>query len=115
MESEHGFSTIQRAADIHGCEIAHRSLRESAWRRVSVSVRVQRDEYAISSICSHYSYLAGLSVAVYIPNESLSAKAIDEGSECHRRIRRCTGASVADDSRRQLSRLWSRRYSGKSE
>src|SRR5215467_9124631 len=113
MESDHGFSAIQRTADIHGCQVAHRSLRESAWRRVSVSVRVQRDEYAISSICSHYGYLQGLSVAVHVPNEFLSTKAIDEGSECHRRIRRYTGPSVADDSRCQLSRLWSRRYSGK--
>src|SRR6266850_3840896 len=99
MESEHGLSTVQRAADIHGCKVAYRSLRESAWRRVAVSIRVQRDEHALSSVCRHYSHLAGLSVAVYVPNESLSAKAINEGPECHSRIRRCTRTSLADDSR----------------
>src|SRR5262245_56259919 len=115
MESEHGFSTIQCAADIQRCEIAHRSLRESAWRRVAVSVCVQRHEYALSPLCRHYRHLTRLPVALHVPNESLGAKAIDEGSECHSGIRRSTGTSLADDSRCQLSRLRSRRNIGQSE
>src|SRR5262245_12983471 len=115
MESEHGLPTVQRTADVHRYQIAYRSLRKSAWRRVAVSVRVQRHEYAFSRECRHYRHLTRFPVAVHVPNEPLGAKAIDEGSEYHSGIRRSPGTSLADDSRCQLSRLRSRRNSGKSE
>src|SRR5262245_46700374 len=99
MESEHGLSTVQRTADIHRRKIAHRSLCESAWRRVPVSVCVQRNEYALSPLCRHYRHLTRLPVAVHVPNESLGATASHEGSECHSGVRRSTGTSLAHDSR----------------